>query len=138
VVSSALRLRAPGSPPGPLTARAAKHVRRVLGQRVRALRKQRALSQQRLGKESGLSRKFIGDVERGERSISFDNLYHVAVTLGVPLRDLTDIGNHYTVPTEDAEAIFALVSRRRPETVRKAYNVLRAMFSEAERTLTPR
>jgi hypothetical protein len=61
----------------------------------------------------------------------------VAVTLGVPLRDLTDIDNQYTVP-EDAEAIFALVSRRRPETARKAYNVLRAMFSEAERTLTPR
>jgi hypothetical protein len=35
------------------------------------------------------------------------------------------------VPTEEAEKIFALVSRwRRPEDVRKAYNV-RAMFSRA-------
>jgi len=33
---------------------------------------------------------------------------------------------------EEAEKIFALVSgRRRPEDVRKAYNVLRAMFSRA-------
>ena len=92
----------------PVTPRAATLVRKVLGQRLRALRKQRALSQQRLGKESGLSREFIGDVERGERSISLDNLYHLAVALGVPLRDLTDIGNQYTVPTEDAEKFFAL------------------------------
>jgi hypothetical protein len=36
------------------------------------------------------------------------------------------------VPSEDAERIFALVSgRRRPEDIRKAFNVLRAMFGKA-------
>jgi XRE family transcriptional regulator, regulator of sulfur utilization len=115
-----------------MTGRAAKRVRKVLGPRLRALRKQRALSQERLGKRSGLSGKFIGEVERGEKSISLNSLYHVAVALGVPLRDLTDIGDKHTVSTEEAEKIFALVSRwRRPEDVRKAYNVLRAMFSRA-------
>ena len=65
-----------------MTERAVKHVRKFLGQRLRALRKQRALSQERLG--------------------------------------------------EEAEKIFALVSgRRRPEDIRKAYNVLRAMFGRA-------
>jgi XRE family transcriptional regulator, regulator of sulfur utilization len=116
-----------------LTGRAVKHVRKFLGQRLRALRKQRALSQERLGKGSGLSGKFIGEVERGEKSISLDSLYHVSVALGVPLRDLTNVGDkHSTVPTEEAEKIFALVSGwRRTENVRKAYNVLRAMFSRA-------
>ncbi|PYN38223.1 MAG: hypothetical protein DME01_01520 [Candidatus Rokuibacteriota bacterium] len=117
----------------PVTERAVKHVRKFLGQRLRALRKQRALSQERLGKGSGLSGKFIGEVERGEKSISIDSLYRVSVALEVPLRDLTDVGDkHSTVPTEEAEKIFALVSgRRRQEDVRKAYNVLRAMFSRA-------
>jgi transcriptional regulator with XRE-family HTH domain len=69
---------------------AATHVRKVIGQRLHTLRKQRALSQARLGKESGLSREFIGEVERGERSISLDNLYNVSVALGVRLRDLTN------------------------------------------------
>ena len=110
--------------------RAAKHVRKVLGQRLRDLRKQRTLSQQRLGRESGLSGKFIGEVERGEKSISLDSLYHVSVALGVPLPDLTDVRDKHTVATKDAEKIFAFVSRRRrPEDVRKAYNVLRAVFS---------
>jgi XRE family transcriptional regulator, regulator of sulfur utilization len=113
-----------------MTGRAAKRVRKVLGQRLRALRTQRGLSQERLGKGSGLSGKFIGEVERGEKSISIDSLYRVSVALEVPLRDLMDIGDKHTVPTEEAQKIFALVSRwRRPEDVRKAYNVLRAMFS---------
>ena len=116
-----------------MTERAVKHVRKFLGQRLRALRKQRLLSQERLGERANLSGKFIGEVERGEKSISLDSLYHVATALEVPLRDLTDVGDKSsTVPTEEAEKIFALVSgRRRPEDVRKAYNVLRAMFSRA-------
>jgi transcriptional regulator with XRE-family HTH domain len=114
--------------------RAVKHVRRFLGQRLRALRKQRTLSQERLGERSGLSGKFIGEVERGEKSISIDSLYHVAVALEIPLRELTDVraDKPAAVPSEDAERIFALVSgRRRPEDLRKAYKVLQAMFGRA-------
>jgi hypothetical protein len=58
----------------------------------------------------------------------------VSVALGVPLRDLADIraGKDKTVPSEEAEKVFALVSgRRRINDVRKAYDVLQAMFSKA-------
>ncbi|HXH81780.1 MAG TPA: helix-turn-helix transcriptional regulator [Candidatus Tectomicrobia bacterium] len=113
--------------------RAVKHVRKFLGQRLRALRKQRGLSQERLGERSGLSGKFIGEVERGEKSISLDSLYRVAAALDVPLRDLTDVRtDKAAVPSEDAERIFALVAgRRRPEDLRKALKVLQAMFGRA-------
>jgi transcriptional regulator with XRE-family HTH domain len=114
--------------------RAVKHVRKFLGQRLRALRKQQGLSQERLGERSGLSGKFIGEVERGEKSISIDSLYHVSVALDTPLRELTDVRADKPggVPTEEAEKIFALVSgRRRPEDLRKAYKVLQAMFGRA-------
>src|SRR5256712_8789099 len=113
-----------------MTERAVKHVRKFLGQRLRALRKQRALSQERLGERSNLSGKFIGEVERGEKSILLDSLYHVATALEVPLRALTDVGvQAATVPNTEAEKIFALVAARpRPQEIRKAYNGLRAMF----------
>ena len=114
--------------------RAVKHVRKFLGQRLRALRKQHGLSQERLGERSGLSGKFIGEVERGEKSISIDSLYHVSVALDIPLRELTDVraDKPAGVPTEEAEKIFALVSgRRRPEDLRRAYKVLQAMFGRA-------
>ena len=114
--------------------RAVKHVRKFLGQRLRALRKQFGLSQQRLGDRADLSGKFIGEVERDEKSISIDSLYRVSVALEIPLRELTDVraDTPSAVPSEDAEKIFALVSgRRRPEDIRKAYRVLRAIFDKA-------
>lgn len=114
--------------------RAVKHVRKFLGQRLRALRKQHGLSQERLGERAGLSGKFIGEVERGEKSISIDSLYHVAVALDIPLRELTDVraDKPAGVANEDAERIFALVSnRRRPEEIRRAFKVLQAMFGRA-------
>src|SRR5256886_16013400 len=103
-----------------MTERAVKHVRKFLGQRLRSLRKQRLLSQERLGDRSGLSGKFIGEVERGEKSISLDSLYHVATPLEVPLRDLPDVGDKATaVPRGEAEKIFRLVSAHlRPPGVR--------------------
>jgi transcriptional regulator with XRE-family HTH domain len=112
--------------------RAVRHVRKFLGTRLRALRKQRALSQERLGERSGLSGKFIGEVERGEKSISIDSLYRVSVALEIPLRELTDVRERNQATNEDAEKIFALISgRRRTEDLRRAYEVLRAMFGRA-------
>ena len=117
-----------------MTERAVRHVRKFLGQRLRALRKERGLSQERLGTRSSLSGKFIGEVERGEKSISIDSLYHVAVALGVPLSELTNVRSEVAKSgaSEEVEKIFALVTARRsPKEVRKAYEVLRAMFARA-------
>jgi transcriptional regulator with XRE-family HTH domain len=52
---------------------------------MRQLRKTAGFSQDRLGRASDLSGKFIGEVERGEKSISLDNLAHLARALRVPL-----------------------------------------------------
>jgi len=119
-----------------MSARAVKHVRKDLGERLRGLRKDRGLSQHRLGLRSRLSGKFLGEVERGDKSISVDSLYHVAVALGVPLRDLTDIRpprrkrGRKRGSNPEVEWILALLSEsRKPEQLRRAYRILRAMFS---------
>jgi transcriptional regulator with XRE-family HTH domain len=112
--------------------RAVHHVRKFLGQRLRAVRQQRGLSQERLGERAGLSGKFVGEVERGLKSISIDNLYQVAVALEIPIGVLTDVPEH-NVPSEDAEQIFALISTcHRPKEFRRAYAVLRAMFAKTQ------
>lgn len=110
--------------------RAIPHVRTFLGQRLRILRKRLHLSQTVLGKRSRLSGKFIGEVERGEKSISIDSLYKVSVALRVPLSLLTDVGtSKRSVPTPDAEKIMALVlDGRRPRDMRRSYDVLRKVL----------
>ena len=105
------------------------HVRKFLGQRLRALRKQRGWSQQELGQRSGLSGKFIGEVERGEKSVSVDSLSGVSQALKLPLRTLTDVPSiNRPVPGEDAEKVFALIQNRTPAELRRATSVLRSVF----------
>jgi transcriptional regulator with XRE-family HTH domain len=118
---------------GTMSDRAVPHVRKFLGQRLRELRKYRRLTQNQLGQLSSVSGRFIGEVERGEKSISIDNLYKLSLTLKLPLTHLTGVrpGKRGVVPSEDAEKIFALVTdRHRPADVRRAYEMLRAMLDK--------
>jgi transcriptional regulator with XRE-family HTH domain len=72
------------------SSRAVPKLRVMLGQRVRALRQERNLSQLELGRKAGLSGKFIGEVERGDKSVSVDSLYRVATVLRVSLPSLLE------------------------------------------------
>ena len=65
--------------------RAVPSLRRAFGDHLRALREARGLSQERLGSKAGLSGKFVGEVERGEKSISLDSLWRVARALGLSM-----------------------------------------------------
>lgn len=58
------------------------------GRRVRELRLKRGLSQEALSFEADLDRSYIGQVERGERNISIENMAKLARALKVTLSEL--------------------------------------------------
>lgn len=60
----------------------------LLGKRVHELRAAKKWLQEEFAHVSGLHRTYIGQIERGEKNISFDNLSKVAGVLGVTLSDL--------------------------------------------------
>ena len=62
--------------------------RRILGESIRAFRKEAELSQEKLAERAELSTVFISNVERGKDTISVDALARIAKALGVSLRDL--------------------------------------------------
>lgn len=63
-------------------------VKRAFGKRVRALRREKGLSQEGLALNCNLDRTYIGGVERGERNVSLISIRKIAIGLGVSLRDL--------------------------------------------------
>ncbi len=62
--------------------------RQAFGDRVRALRSARGLSQEALAERAGLHRTYVGSVERGERNVSLDNIHALADALEVAAGDL--------------------------------------------------
>ncbi len=62
--------------------------RRLLGEAIRAARKEAGLSQEGLAEKADLSTVFISRVERGKESPSVDNLVKIARALGSRVRNL--------------------------------------------------
>lgn len=62
--------------------------REILAANMRAMRAERAWSQEVLAFETGLHRTFIAHCERGARNVSLDNIEKIAHAFNVPLADL--------------------------------------------------
>lgn len=60
----------------------------ALGARVRALREEAGMTQEALGRAAGLHWTYIGQVERGERNVTYLSLLKIARGLGIEPRRL--------------------------------------------------
>lgn len=73
--------------------------REIFARNVRRVRRWRELSQESLALEAGLSRPYLGEIERAVRSVSIDAMEQIATALNVPLRDLVD--QHLKIESTD-------------------------------------
>lgn len=78
----------PAAFPYPATVAARLSHRKALAQSLRQYRKKAKLTQEKLGELADLNPKYIGEVERMEKTISVDALARIATALKVRLRDL--------------------------------------------------
>lgn len=60
----------------------------LVGRNIRRIRVANGIAQERLAFDAGVDRSYLGGMERGEQNPTVDVLERVAMTLGVPLREL--------------------------------------------------
>jgi len=68
-----------------------KELLRKIGERIKLLRIEAGLSQEKLSFECNLDKTYIGSVERGERNIAIINLSKLAKALNVSISKLLEI-----------------------------------------------
>ena len=105
-----------------------------LGKRVQELRTAKRWSQEEFAHVSGLHRTYIGQIERGEKNISFANLSKVSSVLGVTLSELLsglETGDKLVVETNRGSK-----DGTRELKIQKLVRQMRVQHAAAERAIT--
>lgn len=105
---------------------------KLIGKRIRDLRKERGLSQEQLGELANLNYTYIGGVERAETNISVLNLTKIAQALNVGVYELFSYTrvSQTKGKSHDIEQIIDLLLSISPRDVKKAKNILMEVFDK--------
>lgn len=114
-------------------------VKRLIGERIRTLRKERGLSQEELGWKSDLHYTHIGSIERGEKNWSIDTLVKVAGGLNVTINDLLALPSKPEDMKSLKKAIIAEINQASPEALKIFSDMVRGVKAmEANLTIQKR
>ncbi|MBP7090774.1 MAG: helix-turn-helix transcriptional regulator [Syntrophorhabdaceae bacterium] len=104
-------------------------VKKLIGVRIRQLRKERKLSQEELGYKSDLHYTHIGAIERGEKNWSIDTLVKVAKGLKVTVNDLLVLPSKPDEIKNMKKTIVAAVNGSSPEALKIFFDVVSGINS---------
>lgn len=101
---------------------------KFLGKRIREERNKLNLTQEQLAEDINISTAYVGQIERGERSLTLDKLIKVANRLGVTVDYLLyDYMDSENISYKDLW--LQLTAGRTTEEVEMAVNVVKLMYS---------
>lgn len=108
-------------------------VLRMVGLRVKEIRKAQSLSQEELGEKAGFHFSYIGSVERGEANITLKNLARICTALGVSIAELlryqetVDKYINQNKETQIAEILEMVINKGNEELI-KVKNILKELL----------
>ncbi|MEC0206615.1 helix-turn-helix transcriptional regulator [Paenibacillus lautus] len=105
-------------------------VLKLVGARIKDLRKLRGLSQEALAEKAGFNISYIGFIERAERNVSMKNLSKIASALDVGVYELfTYLKEQEELPEESGmKDIISLLRERDPKDIEMVRNILIEIF----------
>jgi transcriptional regulator with XRE-family HTH domain len=62
-------------------------LKKQFGEKVKAIRKSKKMSQEQLALEAGIDRTYLPSIERGQRNVSLEVIAKLAKALNVPITD---------------------------------------------------
>lgn len=101
-----------------------------LGKRIRLFRKQKNITQEKLGDLAGVCHKYIGQIERAENNPSLTVVCRIAHALGLSLTDLLDGTSEKLEKTGQLEKITRLLKRQKPSRVRNIAKALELLLED--------
>ena len=60
----------------------------AFGKRVREVRRNKGISQEKLAELAGIDRSYMGNIERGEKNITLKKAYEICDALDIYIKDL--------------------------------------------------
>src|SRR6202140_5000682 len=99
-----------------------------LGQRVRTMRALRGMSRKVLAKVSGISERYIAQLESGKGNVSIGLLRRVSVAMGAHLEDLIPVGE----PSPDWPVIRVLLRQATPNQIAHVKDILSGQGASAQ------
>ena len=103
-----------------------------LGQRVRIMRALRGMSRKVLAKVSGISERYIAQLESGKGNVSIVLLRRVSDAMGAHLEDLIPVGE----PSADWPVIRDLLRKASPNQIAQARDILSGQGTSAQRRMS--
>jgi len=100
---------------------------KLVGERIRQVRKAQKMSQESLGEFAQLQSSYIGSVERGERNVSLETLEKIIKALNMPYSEFFrfgEIGNSEKLSKEELIVVFSSeLMTQDISDVRKAFDI---------------
>jgi len=107
---------------------AVKETKTLFGKRVRALRKNKGLSQEELAEKTDISSKYLSRVEMGQHFPSIDTLDKLANALKVEVKDFFEFAHEARSSRELREILSGLLKETDEEKLRLLVKIVRAVI----------
>ena len=100
-------------------------IAKVIGQRIRNIRLNNGLSQEKLAELSGCHPTYIGQLERGEKNATIESIEKIAVSLNVPMSKLFEnLGGADNGERDIPLECYEFLSAKTPEEQEHLFRIL--------------
>lgn len=100
-----------------------------IGINIRGLRKAQNLTQEQLAEKAGISYKYLGEIERGEKNVGLLNLHRISLGLSLSLIDIIDLKNETHTEEEKLKfEIMGLLGGKNCEELNRTLKMLKVLF----------